>query len=124
MYLKVYSKLVTSSSQKFIEAYSKDKRQRYDVAPVYRIETPNEADIGKSIRNDVKSIINEELGQNGQMIHELLDLDHEDIHSTQPIGKDRTEPVQVGEVHVENDGMIANIEVNRVFNTLDTSGVR
>lgn len=124
MHVEVYSRLVTSSSRKFIEAYSRDKRKKYDVAPVYRIDTPSGAEIGKSIRDKIKSIINEEMCQNAEMIDKLLELEHEDIYETEPVGEQNTRQVQVGEVYIQDGGVIADIQVDRVFNTFDPSGMQ
>lgn len=124
MHVKVYSRLVTSSSPKFIEAYNREKRKKYDVAPIYRIDTPSGSEIGRSIREKIKSIINEEMCQDAEMIQKLLELEHEDIYETEPVGEKNTKQVQVGEVYIQDGGVIADIRVDRVFNTFDPSGMQ
>lgn len=123
MYVEVYSKLVTSSSQKFKETYSSDKRQKYDVAPIYRIETPNNVDISQDVRKKIKGIINEELKESAKMIDELIELEHEDVYEVHPIGKSKTEDVQIGKAYIEDGGIIARIDVDRVLGVFDPSGL-
>lgn len=93
MNVGVHSRLVTSSGQKFAEAYNREKRKKYDVAPIYRIDTPSGADIETNVCEIIKSIINEEMCQDTEMIEKLLELENKDIYEVEPVGQQNTRQV-------------------------------
>lgn len=110
MKVDVISYLVTKGDKE----YKKIQTQLHDeqeVAPAFSLDTDKR--VSEKNSNRIRDILGEELKESNVM-RNLSDVKYDDIMRDNPYSLPRTKKVKIGEAHILDDGVIANIDMKTI----------